>query len=606
MALPSNTKRKIFDGRYEVLSIVGRGTDSVVYHARHVQGTQQEVALKVLLNHKSQGSLSERLRKEALTLVSCRHKYVVRLDDFHSVDDLCYLSMEFAPMGDMRKVLTGLGTALPADRAAAYLRQCLEALDFIHATGVIHRDIKLDNILVLSDKEIRLADFGLALLPGDEVDIEELKSGAGSFSYLPPELVEGIRYDERSDLYSLGLCFYEALAGFHPFDTLPMAEQLEARKDGKIPALHEIQPGVPLHLSSVIAKLLRYDAEDRFRTALDAVRALDNPSFSADGAAPSQAAIAAAPAASVAEPIASSFAPSMASSTDGSAAIDTAGSDFDVLIDDPFADTPESAEPTEPAPKPAQRVPQPTEEIDLERIKEIIAKDSEQKAATLARRSSVEKSQPKAPPQAPERYSLKPKPETTRSKRAPASTAAASGSLATIRRLVSVGLGAAALTVISVGLIQYAPSLSLSSLTGLFGKGQETQSNTKPATEPSVPELPADFDASIDPSSLGFPMIPGGLYSGGIEGVIPGVRSPLALISIPKKAEVAVIVGIDGWAPTVSSALEEGATDSHTLVVRSSGVILNLTGELSGDAITGTFINTMTGESGTWSVRKIS
>ena len=96
MALPSNTKRKIFDGRYEVLSIVGRGIDSVVYHARHVSGSNQEVALKVLLNHKNPTLLSERLRKEALTLVSCRHKYVVRLDDFHSVDNLCYLSMEYA------------------------------------------------------------------------------------------------------------------------------------------------------------------------------------------------------------------------------------------------------------------------------------------------------------------------------------------------------------------------------------------------------------------------------------------------------------------------------------------------------------------------------
>ena len=602
MALPSNTKRKIFDGRYEVLSIVGRGTDSVVYHARHVQGSQQEVALKVLLNHKSQVSLSERLRKEALTLVSCRHKYVVRLDDFHSVDDLCYLSMEFALQGDLRKVLTALGTALPADRAATYLRQCLEALDFIHATGVIHRDIKLDNILVLSNKEIRLADFGLALLPGDEVNIEELKNGAGSFAYLPPELVEGIRYDERSDLYSLGICFYEALAGFHPFDTLPMAEQLEARKDGKIPPLHEVQPSVPRHLSDVIAKLIRYDAEDRFRSALDAVRALDNSDFTADQPAHTEQAIhSGSQAAFMVEPKVAASA--------GSAALDMAGSDFDVLIDDPLADSPEPLEPAEPTYKPAQRVPQPTEEIDLERIKEILAKDSEQKAATLARRGAVEQAAPEinkktAPPPASERYSLKPKPAPKSAKSGPTSGRTSAGSLASIRRLVLVGLGAAAITVISIGLIQYAPSLS--SLSSLLGKRGSPESG--PAGQPllSVPELPADFDASIDPSSLGFPVIPGGLYSGGIEGVIPGVRSPLALISIPKKGEVAVILGIDGWVPTVSSALEEGVPDSHTLVVRSNGVILNLTGELSGDAITGTFVNTMTGEAGTWSVRKMS
>ncbi len=118
MTLPNNSKRKIFDGRYEILSIVGRGAESVVYHARHISGAAQEVALKVLVQKKSTSStagresLSDKLRKEALTLVSCRFKYVVRLDDFHSVDQLCYLSMEFAPLGDLTKFISANGACL--------------------------------------------------------------------------------------------------------------------------------------------------------------------------------------------------------------------------------------------------------------------------------------------------------------------------------------------------------------------------------------------------------------------------------------------------------------------------------------------------------------
>jgi serine/threonine protein kinase len=279
MSLPNPKKRKIFDGRYEVISIVGRGIDSVVYHARHLSGAQQEVALKVLVNNKPKSSMTERLRKEALTLVSCRHKYVVRLDDFHSVADLCYLSMEYAALGDLRKYITAQGTPLSPELGAEFLRQSLEAMEFIHATGVLHRDIKPDNILIITEKEIRLADFGLALLPGDELDLEELQNGVGSLSYLPPEMLEGQFYDSRSDLYSLGVCFYEAMAGFHPFENAPLSEQQNARLDGNIKPLHEINPLIPRNVSAVVASLMRHSVEQRFQTAMEALRALSNTEF---------------------------------------------------------------------------------------------------------------------------------------------------------------------------------------------------------------------------------------------------------------------------------------------------------------------------------------
>jgi serine/threonine protein kinase len=94
--------------------------------------------------------------------------------------------MEYAPLGDLRKYAASIGGTINADKAARFLHQALEALDFVHATGVIHRDVKPENILVANDNEIRLADFGLALLPGDDITIDDLKSGVGSFSYLPP------------------------------------------------------------------------------------------------------------------------------------------------------------------------------------------------------------------------------------------------------------------------------------------------------------------------------------------------------------------------------------------------------------------------------------
>jgi serine/threonine-protein kinase len=161
MALPNSNKRKIFDGRYEVISIVGRGTDSVVYHARHAASPTQEVALKVLLSQKEKTSVTERLRKEALTLVSCRHRYVVRLDDFHSIGDLCYLSMEYAQAGDLRKYLNQRGAPLNAEISERFLRQTLEALDFVHARIQVHviaheQRFLFLNILVFEEKPIVL------------------------------------------------------------------------------------------------------------------------------------------------------------------------------------------------------------------------------------------------------------------------------------------------------------------------------------------------------------------------------------------------------------------------------------------------------------------
>jgi serine/threonine-protein kinase len=187
--------------------------------------------------------------------------------------------MEYAPLGDLLKYTSTTNKRLSNDQAALFLRQALEALDFIHATGVIHRDLKPENILVISDKEIRLADFGLALLPGDEVSIDELRTAVGTFDYLAPEVLEGVRYDTQSDLYSLGACFYELATGTHPFRDLPLAKQQDSRKDGAIQPVQELAPTLVPQTAAVISTLMRYSSSDRFQSASDALRALANKDF---------------------------------------------------------------------------------------------------------------------------------------------------------------------------------------------------------------------------------------------------------------------------------------------------------------------------------------
>lgn len=589
MSLQGAKKRKIFDGRYEVIAIVGRGSDSVVYHARHLDAPHQEVALKVLINNsKAKTSVTERLRKEALTLVSCRHKYVVRLDDFHSVSDLCYLSMEYAALGDLRKYLVATGKPLSAEFGTRAIGQALEGIDFIHATGVLHRDLKPDNILVLNDNEIRLADFGLALLPGDELDLEELQNGVGSLAYLPPEMLEGKGYDTRSDLYSLGVCFYEALSGKHPFEDASLADQLAARKDGALKSLSEINPAVPSHVSAVIAKLMRYAPEDRFQSAMEAIRALANTSFS------DQAKTLGTPT----SPFGEEFDDLFDSDEDLDPVTyraenqDTPKNNIDSLFDLDADDDFDIFEDTSPQPAETsvgERSTRPTEELPVDRIQRLVEQEEKQLEITSAREAKIVQEVGDLDDDV-----LNDIPARHVSERSPRGTVQLPTFLLRfppfVRPLV-VGMLAAVATIAIIGAYNSAPR-ALSSLP-LVGSSISENEDEAPSTEPST--------------ETGFPRAEPGTYAGSITGILPGVTSPLALISRPEHNEMTIVVGIEGWSPiSVSTAQEDSEETSSTIVARSDGVILNMTGESSSDTIVGTFTNAITGESGTWVVRKIS
>lgn len=599
MSVPKETKRKIFDGRYEILSIVGRGADSVVYHARHITGTAQEVAIKVLVNRGGKSALTDKLRKEALTLVSCRHKYVVRLDDFHSIKDLCYLSMEYAPKGDLIKYLGGSANKkLAADQGQLFLRQSLEALDFIHATGVIHRDLKPENILVMNEKEVRIADFGLALLPGDEIELEELRAAVGTFDYLAPEVLDGIRYDTVSDLYSLGLCFYEVMSGVHPFRNIPLAQQLEVRKGGRLRPLLELAPDVAPHVAAVISTLLQFSPDDRFQSASEALRALADQNFRettqsnqktvAPAAQPlNHQAIGPKPSQPVAPPV-------------------TAGST--ALVSQP--ETSNLVEPSKTPPAnddtPLDRNPQPTEKIDLERVKAIIAKDTQRRTTSGAGSEMV--GNPAISPQASSGPKTNKSTSLTRRKAdsVGATPAAFRGSLfgalyglPTVVRSVAVALFSAVVTV--GGLLAW-HSLSSHKVRSQSPAAQVATDELKPPGAHANQQEPSSDDpASVD-SLLSLPQ---GFYTGIVRGLLPGNDVPLAFISRPEIGGVVLMLGVDGWLPTLITS--DGNPESYNSpTFRSNGQILKFNREMSSDKITGTVTDMVTGDSGTWSVEKTS
>lgn len=270
-------KKRTFDGRFEILEIVGRGSCSVVYHACYLNDPSKELALKVLVDRKGSGArLREQLRKEALAMVSSRHRFVIRLDDFYSVGPLSYLTMELAPEGDLRAYVSKHQNRLPVIQAQRFLIQAAEALHFMHESGIVHRDIKPDNVLVMNKREIRLADFGVALLPGEKSSLLELQAGIGTMDYLAPEIIEGNNGDARADQYALGVTFYELLAGEHPFAGKPLAEMIKARQDQEIKPLTDLVADIPTNFAAVIMQAMSFKPQQRFASCRELIEALQS------------------------------------------------------------------------------------------------------------------------------------------------------------------------------------------------------------------------------------------------------------------------------------------------------------------------------------------
>jgi serine/threonine protein kinase len=505
--------------------------------------------------------------------------------------------MEYAPLGDLSRYLSGRGNKLPADQATNFLQQSLEALDFIHATGVIHRDLKPENILVVNDNQIRLADFGLALLPGDEPSVEELQSGVGTLDYLAPEVLDGTRYDLQSDLYSLGICFYEALAGAHPFQNAPLAEQRTIRLDNNVQPIEELEPSIPSHLAAVINTLVRFSADDRFSNASDALKALSDRNFRAT---PSQT-----PAPKNSESI----------PTPGPAASagfqKTVTGNAAVLVEASASAAPTSAiEIHRPANTDvvATRPAQPTEKIDLERVKAIIAKDTQRKPAGAERASTgflVDN--------APDRDISTPRSLTdeltsqTQQDTSPAHTAKLSG------------LPGSSLWGFMNSLPTVFRSLAIASISALFTIGGllawHTLTNNRAAPKTVVATSINPSSAEVQPDTLppegsapysgSLTQMPEGIYTGVLKGILPGDAVPLALISRPDGEGIVLALGLEGWVPTLALTSED-ADQENTLTFRANGLILRFNRELSSAQITGTVIDVVTGETGTWQVAKRS
>ncbi|MGZ5290857.1 MAG: Stk1 family PASTA domain-containing Ser/Thr kinase [Actinomycetota bacterium] len=261
------------DGRYHVVDRIAAGGMGEVFRARDAV-LEREVAVKVLHRQLAgDNGFVERFRREARAAASLSHQNIVAVYDWGAVDGIYYMVMEYVRGQSAREVLNAEGVLAPA-QAADVLLQTLAALDHAHRQGIVHRDVKPENVMITREGIVKVADFGLARAYAD-AQITEAGTVTGTVQYLAPEQLQGEPADPRTDLYSLGVVAYELLTGRLPFTgETPMAIAYKHLHE-RVPAPSSRNPAVPAGLDGWVASMTEKSRELRPESAAEARRDLE-------------------------------------------------------------------------------------------------------------------------------------------------------------------------------------------------------------------------------------------------------------------------------------------------------------------------------------------
>jgi len=249
---------------YRIIEELGRGGMGVVYKA-HDPKLDRMIAIKVLPPHVAIGPAERaRFEQEARAAATLNHPNVCTIYDIRDEGGQQFILMEYVDGVTLRQKL-GRG-ALDPDAAVAYGLQIAEALQEAHSRGVIHRDVKAENIMVNSRNQVKVMDFGLAKLKGD-LKLSRSSSTVGTLAYMSPEVIEGRDADARSDIFSLGVLMYELLTGQCPFRGAHEAAVMYSIVNEEPEPLDALVPGVPAVLVNLVSRALEKNPADRYQSA---------------------------------------------------------------------------------------------------------------------------------------------------------------------------------------------------------------------------------------------------------------------------------------------------------------------------------------------------
>ena len=268
----SNFTGKILDKRYKILELVGIGGMACVLRAQDLV-MNRIVAIKILNDEYNGNEQAEnRFIDESKAVAMLSHKNIVSIYDVAIYPDMKYIVMEYVDGITLREYLDNKG-ALPWNEACIYILQVLRALEHAHSKGVIHRDIKPQNIILQKNGEIKVMDFGIAKIPTSAAISGE--KAVGTVYYISPEQASGKETEAYSDLYSVGILLFESVTGTLPFKAdSPMAIAAMQVND-EPPNPRDLVLAIPVGVSQIILKAMTKDPAGRFRSAHSMSKAIE-------------------------------------------------------------------------------------------------------------------------------------------------------------------------------------------------------------------------------------------------------------------------------------------------------------------------------------------
>lgn len=256
----------LLNNRYQIEETLGKGGMAVVYRAQDLT-LERTVAIKVLRQDYSEDpAFREHFRQEAKAAANLTHPNIVTVHDFGFDDERLFIIMEYVPGEDLKQLLEER-VRVSVERSLTLMEQACAGVGYAHRAGLVHCDIKPQNLLITPDNRLKVVDFGIAralasITPGEKAEIVW-----GSPHYFSPEQAAGMAPSPASDVYSLGVIMYEMLTGQLPF-TAPTSTELARMHREELPqAPRELNPAIPTELEQTLFKVLSKEPAARYRTA---------------------------------------------------------------------------------------------------------------------------------------------------------------------------------------------------------------------------------------------------------------------------------------------------------------------------------------------------